>query len=113
MSTAPQESGQQGPVYDKVRSTLLNLNHLLNELSSHEDIPTLQDSLEQCAQEILSVINEHKEQVIKTESYLKNAIIDLTEVPYMQEEMQKIACEVALKAAIKNLEYFLESNGSI
>jgi len=114
MSTARKNpEGQQGPVYTDVYNIMDRLNHLLTQIAKSDDVPTLQNEIDLCAKDLLSVVTTHRDTIAKTESFLKNAIIDLTEVPYMQVQMQKIAFEVAIKAAIKNLESFLDHNKSV
>ena len=110
MSTARKHAEMnEGPIYKKVSTIKDKLNQLLIELSKSEDIPTLQNKIDQNAKELLALVSENHKTIFKTESYLKNAIIDLTEVPYMQPQMQKIAFEVAIRASIKNLGAFLDS----
>jgi hypothetical protein len=114
MSTAWEKSeGKEGPIYTDVYNIMDRLNHLLLQISKSDDVPTLQNEIDLCARDLLSVITTYRPAISKTESYLKNAVIDLTEVPYMQAKMQKIAFEVAIKAAMKNIESFLENNKSI
>ncbi len=105
--------GNKGPICTEVYNIMDRLNQLLLDLSQSDDVPSLQNSINQCAKDLLLVINTHRDAIAKTESFLKNAIIDLTEVPYMQVQMQKIAFEVAIRASVKNLESFLDNNTSL
>ncbi len=110
MSTARKYSEEKyGPIHQKVQNTMEVLEQLLTTLSKSKDFPTLQQGIDQCAKDLIGITAKYHTQISKYESYLKNAIIDLTEVPHMQPQMQKIAFEVAIGAAIKNLHSFLEN----
>ncbi len=110
MSTARKYSeSSQGPIHQKVHHVMDQLEQLLVTLSKSKDCPTLQQGIDQAAKELIAITTKHHKEIAKYESYLKNATIDLTEVPHMQPQMQKIAFEVAIGAAIKNLQSFLDN----
>ncbi len=114
MSTArKQPDMHHGPIYKEVSDIIVQMNQLILELSKNKDIPTLQSKIDQGAKDLMTIVSANHTTLFKTESYIKNAIIDLTEVPYMQPQMQRIAFEVAIRAAIKNLESFLASTPHI
>jgi hypothetical protein len=111
MSTARKYSeSNQGPIQQKIHHVMDQLETLLTTLSKNKDCPTLQQGIDQCAKDIISISTKHHKEIAKYESFLKNAIIDLTEVPHMQPQMQRIAFEVAITAALTNLQSFLDSN---
>ena len=102
------ESSQpRGPIQKEVQVINDRLEKLLTELSKNKDYPSLQDEMDTCAKSIIKITDTHYEKLGQFTTHLKNAIVDLTEVPFMHPQMQKIAFEVALQAAIKNLETFL------
>ncbi|MBX9924110.1 MAG: hypothetical protein K2Y01_08375 [Rhabdochlamydiaceae bacterium] len=108
------ESSQpKGPIQKQVQVLADRLNELFANLSRNKDYPALQGEIDSCAKEIISITHTHYEKIGNLISYLKNAIIDLTEVPYMHPQMQKIAFEVAIQAAIKNLESFISQAHNI
>ena len=110
MSTARQPIEEpRSPSYKKIKAIIDNLDRLHSNIAKHQ--PT-QKEVEENAIKIMEIINLHHKEISKYESYLKNAIIDLTEIPHMQPQMQKIAFEVALKDAKKNLEAFLHEIAS-
>ena len=110
MSTARKHSEMNhGPIHKQVHQIMDQLDQLLIKLSKSKDCPSLQQGIDQCAKDLLGIIQKNHASIAKFESYLKNAIIDLTEVPHMQTQMQKIAFEVAIRAAITNLKSFLEN----
>lgn len=116
MSTARKhlESSQdKGPIQKRMQILNDHLQSLLSHLSKNKDYPTLQKEVDSCAKEIIDITHKHHEKLGKLQTHLKNAIIDLTEVPIMHPQMQKIAFEVAIQAAIKNLEIFINQAHNI
>ena len=111
MSTARKysEGSNQSPIGQKVHHVIDQLETLLTTLAKNKDSPALQEGIDTCAKDIIAISTKHHKEISKYESYLKNAIIDLTEVPHMQPQMQRIAFEVAIRAALKNLQSFLEN----
>lgn len=59
------------------------------------------------AEAIISYINHHHTKIASHESYLKAAVIDLTEVPQMAPQMQRIAFLTALKDASHEIALFI------
>ena len=66
------------------------------------------DEVEKYAVQINTLVMGHREKVRPFESYLKAAIIDLTEVPEMHPQMQRISFLTALKDASQNVRLFLD-----
>lgn len=108
MSTA-RKPENQGPIQQKVYHVMDTLDQLLLTLTKNKDVPTLQQDVDNSAEELMSIMSKHSKEIGKYTSYLKNAIIDLTEVPQMQPQMQKVAFQEAIKAAKKNLQTFLDN----
>lgn len=116
MSTARKhvESSQpKGPIQKQVQILSNRLSDLLHTLSKEKDYPALQEEIDSCAKEIIHITYTHQEKLGKLMSFLKNATIDLTEVPVMSPQMQKIAFEVAIQGAIKNLDAFVNQASHI
>ena len=107
------EEQPQGAVQKKVHHIMETLTILLSKISKANDYPALQEEMDRCAKEIISIIGESHSKIVKIESYLKNALIDLTEIPHMQPEMQKIAFQVGIKAAIDNLKLFIDHSEGV
>ena len=63
--------------------------------------------LEDCAEMILDYIDHNHSKIASHATHLKAAIIDLTEVPEMAPQMQRISFLTSLKEASKNIELFL------
>lgn len=98
----------QGHAQKRVSQIIHELEVLIEKISDKKDYEPLQKEVDALAKSIIDVVATHHHEIKKFEIYLKNAIIDLTEVPYMQPQMQKIAFEVSIRAAIKNLHSFLQ-----
>jgi hypothetical protein len=116
MSTARKhaESSQpKGPIQKEIQAIHDRLDKLLTELSKNKDYPPLQGEIDDCAKKIMNIGNTHYEKLGQFMPHFKNAIVDLTEVPFMHPEMQKIAFEVAIQAAMKNLDIFLRQGNAI
>ena len=64
--------------------------------------------LEKLAKKLITYVNDYHSEVEHHQNYLKAAIIDLTEVPDMSEQMQRVAFSTALKDASKSLGIFLQ-----
>jgi hypothetical protein len=63
--------------------------------------------LEEFAEMILNYIDKYHAKISHHNSYLKAAVIDLTEVPVMAPQMQHVAFLTALKDASHELELFI------
>jgi|GEM_PF-5458735 len=68
--------------------------------------PTVQE-LDKYAEKIMQFIDKHHKEVAKTKTHLKDAIIDLTEIPVMHPQMQRIAIHTAIKLSYENIDKFL------
>jgi N12 class adenine-specific DNA methylase len=86
------------------------MNARIEKMNKEKSFIVEQKELNKLAEQIIGVINKYHSQVVKQESLLKAAIIDLTEVPTMQPQMQRIAYLTALKDAASNIQKFLETS---
>ena len=111
MTTAHKYSeNNREPSYEKVVSILNRLNNLSLKMGKSQTFTPPQEEVDGCARELIDTLSKYHDTLGKLEVYLKNALIDLTEIPYMQPQMQKIAFEVAVKAAMRNLQTFLDQS---
>ena len=67
--------------------------------------PTVQE-LDLHAKKIIHFIDKFHKEIDKTKAHLKNAIIDLTEIPIMHPQMQRVAIQTAIKVACDNIDKF-------
>lgn len=85
------------------------LEKILDKMKSQTNYcPTVQE-LEKHAESIINFINKHDKEIKHAKAHLKNAVIDLTEVPVMHPNMQKIAIQTCVKVSIDNIEKFFNA----
>lgn len=114
MSTAHKYSeNNREPSYERVVSIVNKLNNLSLKMTKSPTSTLPQEDVDFCARELIDTLNKYHHVLGHLEVYLKNALIDLTEIPYMQPQMQKIAFEVAIKAALRNLQIFLDESNKM
>jgi len=80
---------------------------LITKMQKEPQFTPTRDQLEEYAELVIDYINDHHSKTAPHESYLKAAVIDLTEVPEMAPQMQRIAYLTALKDASHEMELFL------
>lgn len=68
--------------------------------------PNVQE-LDKYAEKIIKFIDKHHKEIDKTKSHLKDAIIDLTEIPLIvHPQLQRVAIHTSLKVACENIDKF-------
>ncbi len=83
------------------------LDTLIEKMRKDNQYTPTRDQLEEQAELIIDFINDNHSKSAPYESHLKAAIIDLTEVPQMNPQMQRIAFQTALKDASQRLDLFI------
>ncbi len=96
-------------VYRKIEMIKMHIDQLAEKLSKTSSLDVSRDDLAKFAKEVNLVIVNNRDAVRAHESYLKAALIDLTEIPEMNPHMQRISYITALKDASKNMQFFLDS----
>ena len=97
---------EMSPAKKEITEIRHELHTLFEKMNKDEGFcPKVQD-LDKHAKVILKYINKHHKACDKTKSSLKDAIIELTEIPLMHHEMQRIAIRTALKMACENIDKF-------
>lgn len=81
---------------------------IIHKMQKDAHFTPTREQLEECAEQILTFINKYHASIVNYERYLKSAVIDLTEVPEMALQMQRISFLTSLRDASKNLLAFLE-----
>jgi hypothetical protein len=84
-----------------------HIDALVAKMQKNSSYTPTRGQLEDQAELIIDFINDNHAKTSPHESYLKAAVIDLTEVPEMAPQMQRIAFLTALKDASHELELFL------
>lgn len=102
----PSPKEETSPAQRDIHKIQEKLEHLKTKMQNKATYCPERAELEQYATQIISVINQFHPLIKDHERFLKAAVIDLTEVPVMHAQMQRIAIETALKDAIRNLEDF-------
>ncbi len=83
------------------------IDALILKMQKDEHFTPTRDQLDEYAELIIDYISHYHSKTAPYESHLKAAIIDLTEVPQMNPQMQRIAFLTALKDASQRMDLFL------
>jgi hypothetical protein len=83
------------------------IDTLMAKMHHETNFSPTRSQLEEYAGSIIDYIHNHHAKVAPHEFHLKAAVIDLTEIPEMAPQMQRIAFLTALKDASHELELFL------
>ena len=86
-----------------IRETLHMMHEKMNKQEQY--CPNVQQ-LDAQAEMILRFIEKHHKEIGNGKNYLKNAIIDLSEVPVLHGKMQRVAIHTCLKVAIDHIDKF-------
>ena len=98
------------PSHKEITEIKNALEKILGNMKSNTNYcPSVQE-LDKHAQSIINFINKHDQEIKHAKSHLKNAVIDLTEVPIMHPNMQKIAIQTCVKVSIENIEKFCNAS---
>ncbi len=95
------------PLSREVQKIKGHVDALIMKMQKEPKFTPSRNQLEENAELLIDFINDYHAKVSRYESHLKAAIIDLTEVPVMAPQMQRIAFLTALKDASRELELFL------
>jgi hypothetical protein len=99
------------PKHSRLHVEVLKVKNQIDTMISHMErksnyTPT-RDEVEFCAEELIDFMARHKPKIKADERHLKIAIIDLTEIPEMSADLQRIAFLTALRTASTNIDLFL------
>ena len=94
------------PLTKEAQKFKSHIDTLITKMQKETKFTPTRAQLEECAEMILDYINQNHSKIAPHTSYLKAAIIDLTEVPQMSPQMQRISFLTSLKDASKNIELF-------
>lgn len=105
----PNKKPKDPMIYQKIDHIKSNVDALIAKIQKQTSFTPTRDEVEKFAIQINDVIMKNRDKVRSFESYLKAAIIDLTEVPEMHPQMQRISFLTALRDASEKLQLFLSS----
>lgn len=110
MATARHHHDESSPSNKIILSIRDDLAHIFDKMNKNEKYcPDVQE-LEVYATKIIRFYEKYADSNSKSSSYLKNAIIDLTEIPVMHPNLQRIAIKTVINEAIKNIDHFCHSH---
>lgn len=95
------------PLAKEAQKIKNQIDALLLKMQKNAHFTPTRGQLEDCAEEIIDYINKYHSKTASFEHHLKAAIIDLTEVPQMNPQMQRIAFLTALQDASQKMDLFL------
>ena len=98
---------KSSPLAREVQKIKGRVDALITKMQKDTKFSPTRDQLEEYAESLIDFINDNHAKSAPYESHLKAAIIDLTEVPEMNPQMQRIAFSTALKDASQRLELFI------
>lgn len=109
MSTArPIKNEGMKPSHREILVIFEELHQMLDKMKKKESFCPLVQELDKYAQKIDKFLKKHHKEIESTRAPLNTAIIDLTEIPLMHPQMQRVAIQTALKVACENIEKFCQ-----
>lgn len=112
MSAAPAQPRKQ-PRNAKVFEAASKIKHEIDQdiekMNAEPQFSPTRGNLESRAEEVVEFIDTYHSEIVDGMTYLKAALIDLTEAPEMAPQMQRISFMTALKDASRELSLFLET----
>ena len=107
MATArPHSHDETNPMHNEINKILLVLTTYAEKMEKNNNYcPDVQE-LDMIAEHLLNYIDKHHKNITYNKHFLKNAIIDLTEIPVMHPKMQRLAIKSCVNVAIDNIENF-------
>ena len=100
-------SPKPSPLSKQVLKIKGQIDALIAKMQKEEKFSPTRETLEEYAEQLITYIHDKHAQIAPYESYLRAAVIDLTEVPVMAPQMQRIAFLTALQDASHEVELFL------
>ena len=104
----PSRKPRNPKIYKKAEAIKSDLDRFISKIQKASSYQPERADVAKYAIEINDLIMNNREQVRSFESYLKAAIIDLTEIPEMHPQMQRISFLAALKDASYKIQLFLD-----
>jgi hypothetical protein len=98
---------KSSPLVKEGQKIKSRIDALITKMQKDANFTPTREQLEEIAETIIDFINNNHAKIAPHESYLKAAIIDLTEVPVMAPQMQRISFLTALKDSSHEIDLFL------
>src|ERR1043165_5990101 len=98
---------KSSPLVKKAQKIKSEIDGMISKMQKQPHFTPTRGQVEDCAESIIDFINKNHSEIGSHLNYLKAAVIDLTEVPVMAPQMQRIAFMTALKDATHEMDLFL------
>ncbi len=98
---------KSSPLSKKVQKIKSDIDGLISKMQKESQFTPTRAELDEIAENIMDFRGKNRSEVASHEKYLKAAVIDLTEVPVMAAQMQRISFLAALKDASHEVDLFL------
>lgn len=103
----PSRNPKASAVWAKAQKIKGEIDGLITKMQKQTAFTPTREQLEDYAEQLIDFIKKNHDAITPYERYLKAAIIDLTEVPEMSPEMQRLSFQTSLKDASKNMQEFM------
>ncbi|MEI8329669.1 MAG: hypothetical protein WCG14_06700 [Chlamydiia bacterium] len=101
------------PMENPSRKEILDIKDSLNKIyekmkQNSSYCPSVQE-LDQYGKAIERFMGKYHKEIEQAKPHLKNALIDLIEIPIMHPNMQRLSIQTCLKASIDNIDKFCQA----
>jgi hypothetical protein len=103
----PSRNPKASAVWAKAQKIKGEIDGLITKMQKQSDFTPTRDELETYAEQLLDFISRNHDVITPHDRFLKAAVIDLTEVPEMAPQMQRISFLTCLRDASKNMNEFM------
>ncbi len=108
MVAQPSHNHRNAPLIAQVQKIKNGVDELIRKMQKETGYSPTHAQLDEYAEQLLNFMNKNHLAITGSERYLKAAVIDLTEIPEMAPQMQRLSILTALKDASHNLLSFIE-----
>ena len=105
MSALP--TPKQTPHAKEAQKIKAQIDDLIAKMQKDDKFTPTREDLENIAETMIDYISKNHFKITPHDSYLKAAVIDLTEVPVMAPQMQRLSFLIALKDGSHEMHLFL------
>ncbi len=103
----PSKNPKTSVVWSKAQKIKGEVDSLITKMQKQPEFTPTRDQLETYAEQLLDLISKNHDIITPNDRYLKAAVIDLTEIPEMAPQMQRISFLTCLRDASKNINEFM------
>lgn len=109
MSAFQPSSEEAHPLFIKEAEKLkAKIDSLISKIQQDKHFNPSREEIGKHAKTLIDLMNQYHDQIYNHENFLKAALIDLTAIPEMEPQMQKLSFLTSLKEASKELQLFLK-----